>query len=158
MLITSWHRWTSALQRARTIVLWSHPAPTIIQAREMKQIKGFSNFQPQSIPKMVSAPTKTWLPPEPGQRRCPRRHNAAFGCGSEIRILVNENSSRTGTNEITAHRPQLCQNSGWRFCLQLSQTGWLNARRPHCLVKKKIVKGKNGFRGQNVLKRQRIWT
>lgn len=135
--ITSWHWWKSTLQRARTIVLWSYPAQTIIQAREMKQIKGFSDFQHQSIPKMVSAPTKTWVSPEPEPRLCSLRHNAALGCGSEIRILVNKNSARTGTNEITAQRPRLCQNSGWRFCLRLSQTGWLNTCTPHRLLKRK---------------------
>lgn len=139
MPITSWHRWKSTCQRARTIVLWSDTVHTTIEAREMKQIKGFSNFQHQSIPKMVSALTKIWMLFSPVHRLCSKSHNTALGCGYEIRILVNKNSSRTGTNEITRQRPKWCQNSGWRFCLQLSQIGWLKTCIPHHLFKKKIV-------------------
>lgn len=110
------------------------------------RLREFSNFQHQSIPKMVSALTKTWVLPEPGHRLCSQRHNAALGWGSEIRMLVNENSPRTGTNEITGRRPRLCQNSGWRFCLGLSQTGWLSTCIPRRLWKREnCERGKKWF-------------
>lgn len=137
MLITSWHRWKSTFQRARTIVLWCHIVQTIIQAREMKQIKGFSSFQQQSNPKMASALTKIWMSFSPVHLLCSKSHNTALGCGNEIRILVNKNSSRAGTNEITGQSPKLCQNSGWCFCLQLAQTGSLKTCTYHIIFLKR---------------------